>query len=214
MVERWDHEVDDALDALAPESTRHNPPMPDAPASHPAIASTAAWLDAAVIGLDLCPFARAVRAQNALRIALSAATDWPALRLDLADELARLVAADPAVIETTLLVCPDLPAGFDEFNQFLDDADDTLVGLDLEGVVQVASFHPDYCFAGTEADDVTNATNRSPHPTLHLLRESSVERAVAAFGDTDAICDANLKTLRELGGAGWERLRAGWLRPS
>ena len=186
--------------------------MPDAPASHPAIASTAAWLYAAVIGLDLCPFANAVRARQAVRFALSAATDWPALRSDLADELARLVAADPAEIETTLIVCPDVPAGFDDFNQFLDDADDTVRALDLEGVIQVASLHPDYRFAGTEADDVTNATNRSPHPTLHLLRESSVERAVAAFGDTDAICDANMKTLRELGNAGWEQLRTAWLR--
>ena len=189
----------------------NNPSMPDAPPSHPALASTAAWLDAAVIGLDLCPFASGVRARRAVRFALSAATDWPALRLDLADELARLVAADPAEVETTLIVCPDVPSGFDDFNQFLDEADDTLVALDLEGVIQVASFHPDYRFAGTEADDVTNATNRSPHPTLHLLRESSVERAVARFGDTGAICDANLKTLRELGNAGWEQLRAAWL---
>ena len=186
--------------------------MPDAPASHPAIAGTAAWLDAAVIGLDLCPFAKAVRARQAVRFAISAATDWPTLRHDLVGELARLVAADPVDIETTLLVCPDLPAGFDEFNQFLDEADDSLVALDLEGVIQVASFHPDYRFAGTDGADVTNATNRSPHPTLHLLRESSVERAVASFGDTDAICDANLKTLRELGNTGWERLRAAWLR--
>lgn len=186
--------------------------MPDAPASHPALASTAAWLDAAVIGLDLCPFAKTVRARQAVRFALSHATDWPTLRSDLADELARLVGADPADIETTLIVCPDVPAGFDDFNQFLDEADDTLIALDLEGVIQVASFHPDYRFAGTEADDVTNATNRSPHPTLHLLRESSVERAVAGFGDTDAICDANLKTLRELGNAGWENLRGAWLR--
>ncbi len=191
---------------------RHNRSMPDAPALHPAIASTAAWLDAAVIGLDLCPFAKAVRARHAVRFAFSAATDWPALRQDLASELAHLIAADPAAIETTLIVCPDLPAGFDDFNQFLDDADDTLVALDLEGVIQIASFHPDYRFAGTEADDVTNATNRSPLPTLHLLRESSVERAVASFGDTEAICDANLKTLRDLGNAGWERLRAAWLR--
>ena len=205
----------DALDRLARARDTgvagHNPSMPDAPAPHPAIASTATWLDAAVIGLDLCPFASGVRARQAVRFALSAATAWPALRSDLADELARLIAADPAEIETTLVVCPDVPVGFDEFNQFLDEADDTLVALDLEGVIQIASFHPDYRFAGTEAHDITNATNRSPHPTLHLLRESSVERAVASFGDTDAICDANLKTLRELGNAGWMSLRATWL---
>ena len=185
--------------------------MPETTASHPAAAVTAAWLDAAVIGLDLCPFAKAVRARQAVRIAVSEASDWPALRSDLADELTRIVAADPADLETTLIVCADVPAGFDEFNQFLDDADDVVRALGLEGEIQVASFHPDYRFAGTEADDVTNATNRSPWPTLHLLRESSVERAVASFGDTDAICDANLKTLRALGDAGWQRLSEAWL---
>ncbi len=175
-----------------------------------ALTATRAWLDHAVVGLDLCPFAKAPAARGQVRIALSPARDWPALRDDLARELAAIAAADPADVETTLLVCPDVPESFDDFNQFLDEADDAVRALDLEGVIQVASFHPRYRFADAEEDDVTNATNRSPWPTLHLLREDSVERAVRATPDPAAIYENNMRTLRTLGAEGWERLRAAW----
>lgn len=145
-----------------------------------------------------------------MRFALSGATDWPALAYDLRSELTRLAATDPAEVETTLLVCPEVPASFDDFNQFLDEADDAVRSLQLEGVIQVASFHPQYRFEGTGNDDVTNATNRSPWPTLHLLREDSVERAVSAIPDPAAIYEANQRTLRALTADGWNRLSATW----
>lgn len=175
-----------------------------------ALTATRIWLDRAVVGLDLCPFAKGPAARGQVRLALSTATGWAALRDDLCAELALLAAADPAEVETTLLVCPALPGGFDDFNQFLDDADDAVRSLDLEGVIQVASFHPSYRFADADDDDVTNATNRSPWPTLHLLREDSVERAVRAVADPAAIYENNMRTLRALGAEGWERLSAAW----
>ncbi|MEO7056210.1 MAG: DUF1415 domain-containing protein [Caldimonas sp.] len=189
-----------------------DPPLADTGRS--AVAATVSWLEQAVIGLDLCPFAKAVRAKDQVRFVISDARGWAALRSDLADELADLAAADPAIAETSLLVCPNVPADFEAFNQFLDEADDAVRGLDLEGVIQVASFHPHYRFEGTDEGDVTNATNRSPYPTLHLLRESSVERAVAVLSDPDSIYEANLRTLAALGAEGWARLQANWAPPT
>lgn len=175
-----------------------------------ALAATRAWLDHAVIGLDLCPFAKGPAARGQVRFALSAARDWPAVLDDLHSELTLLAGADPGQVETTLLVCPDVPAGFDDFNQFLDAADDAVRSLDLEGVIQVASFHPEYRFADVAEDDVSHATNRSPHPTLHLLREESVERAVASIPDPAAIYESNMRRLRTLTAGGWEKLSAAW----
>ena len=175
-----------------------------------ALAATRMWLDRAVIGLDLCPFARAPAARGQVRFALSGASDWPTLLGDLRSELALIAAAEPAEVETTLLVCPDVPASFDAFNQFLDDADEAVRSQGLEGVIQVASFHPQYRFADAPEDDVAHATNRSPWPTLHLLREDSVERAVLAVPDPAAIYEANMRTLRALTAEGWERLSAAW----
>lgn len=187
--------MDDAISPIDPELERR------------AIAETRAWLAHVVIGLDLCPFARAVVARNQVRYAVTAASDEAALRASLRDELTLLAAAEPAEIDTTLLICPKALPDFDDYNDFLDEADDLLREMDLDGVIQVASFHPDYRFADTEPDDVTNATSRSPWPMLHLLREASVERAVDAFPDTDAIVEANMRTLRALGNDGWEALR-------
>ncbi len=185
--------------------------MAGAPTHAEVEARTLRWLRDAVIGLNLCPFAKAVDAKGQLRIAVTDATDEATLRAALRDELRLLVAADAQRIDTTLLVHPQALAGdFDAFNQFLDEADDELRAQRLEGEIKIASFHPHYRFAGTDADDITNATNRAPFPMLHLLREASVERAVAAFPDADAIVDANLATLRRLGHAGWARLAAGW----
>lgn len=125
---------------------------------------------------------------------------------DLRAELGGLHAADPRQLETTLLIHPWVLTDFIEYNDFLEVCDSTLVELDLEGEIQIASFHPQYCFAGTDPEDIENYTNRSPHPMLHLLRESSVERAVESVPDTDAIYLKNIRTLRELGYAGWQRL--------
>ena len=172
----------------------------------PALAETRAWVERAVIGLQLCPFAKAPQVKGQVRYVISEAVDADALLSDLADELQLLAAAPSDGIETTLLVHPRVFADFEDHNDFLEIAEAALVALDLEGVIQIASFHPQYRFADSEPDDITNATNRSPHPTLHLLREESIERAVAAFGDTDRIFQANIETLRRLGREGWRRL--------
>jgi hypothetical protein len=173
-----------------------------------ALAQTRAWVDQAVIGLNLCPFAKAVQTKSLVRYVCSDARDTAALRAQLREELLRLAAAPIIEVETTLLVHPWVLGDFLAYNDFLDEADRLLRELKLVGEVQIASFHPDYRFAGTEADDIGNATNRSPHPTLHLLREASIDRAVAAFPDAEAIVEANQRTLRALGPEGWARLRA------
>ncbi|HKX41276.1 MAG TPA: DUF1415 domain-containing protein [Burkholderiaceae bacterium] len=170
-------------------------------------ANTLAWLEHAVIGLNLCPFAKAPWSKGQVRCVVSASRDPGTLLAELADELNLLVETDPQQIETTLLVVPDQFVEFEDFNDFLDAADAALAALDLEGTIQIASFHPRYRFAGTAPDDLDNATNRAPYPTLHLLREDSVARAVGAIPDPSAIYEANIRTLRELGEPGWEALR-------
>jgi hypothetical protein len=173
------------------------------------IAATRLWIDRAVLGLNLCPFARAPIAQGRVRLVVSEARDVEALVADLCEEAGVLSSADPAETETSLLIHPFVLADFLDFNDFLDVADATLVAMDLEGVLQIASFHPHYRFADTDADAIENCTNRSPYPTLHLLRESSIDAAVAAMPDTDAISDRNIQTLRALGAAGWSALQRG-----
>jgi hypothetical protein len=170
------------------------------------IANTQRWLERAVIGLNLCPFAKAVHAKGQVRYVLSAATTAEALLEQLGAELLLLRDTPAGEVDTTLLVHPDALGDFLDYNDFLEEADELVAELGLEGVLQVASFHPHYQFAGTDPDDIENATNRSPHPTLHLLREDSVERAVAAYPDPDAIVERNIETLRELGSDGWEKL--------
>jgi len=178
------------------------------PPAEQALAETRAWVDRAVIGLNLCPFAKAVQVKNQIRYVVSGATDEEALLDELRTEMERLVAADPAAVDTTLLIHPGVLEDFLDFNDFLGLADEALEDLGYEGVLQVASFHPRFQFEGTEPDDVTNATNRSPYPTLHLLREESVDRAVAAFPEAEAIYEKNIRTLEELGADGWAELQA------
>ena len=172
----------------------------------PIIQETRDWLEKAVIGLNLCPFAKPVHVAGRIRFAVSRAETPEALLADLLTELRTLAAADPEEIETTLLIHPRVLTDFLDYNDFLGVADAALEELDLVGEIQVASFHPDYQFEGTAPDDIENYTNRSPHPILHLLRESSVEEAVASFPDTDRIYKANVETLRKLGLEGWRRL--------
>jgi hypothetical protein len=172
-----------------------------------AIAETRAWVDRAVIGLNLCPFAKAVQAKGQIRYVVTNATDTDALLEALRDELRLLADADPAQVETTLLIHPGVLADFLDFNDFLEIADAALEALGYAGVLQVASFHPQYQFAGTADDDVTNATNRSPYPTLHLLREESIDRAVAAFPEAETLYERNIRTLQALGPQGWAALQ-------
>jgi hypothetical protein len=170
------------------------------------IATTRNWLEKAVIGLNLCPFARAVYAGDRIRYVVSDTTTIEGLLEVLAAELELLAETDENKTETTLLIHPQVLGDFPDYNDFLELADALVEELELDGLLQVASFHPQYQFAETEPDDVTNCTNRSPYPTLHLLRESSVERAVAAHPDTEQIYRDNIKTLRQLGREGWDRL--------
>jgi hypothetical protein len=164
------------------------------------------WLERAVIGLNLCPFAKAVYVKRQVRIVVSDATTPRDLLEQLGEELALLRDTPADEVDTTLLVHPLVLADFLAYNAFLDDADALVQALDLEGELQVASFHPDYQFAGTAPDEVDNLTNRAPYPILHLLREASVERAVAAYPDPDAIIERNIATVRALGFEGWNRL--------
>jgi len=170
------------------------------------VAATRAWLEKAVIGLNLCPFAKTVHVANQIRYAVSNAQTTEALLADLGCELQTLAAADPAQVETTLLVHPRVLDDFLDYNDFLDIADAAVEELGLTGTIQVASFHPQYRFADTEPDAIENYSNRSPYPMLHLLREESVERAVATFPHAGHIPERNIETLRRIGHDGWRRL--------
>lgn len=167
------------------------------------------WLERAVIGLNLCPFAKAVHVREQIHYVVSNATQPRQLLEELGSELDALVAIDAAVRETTLLIAPGCLEDFLEFNDFLTQADRLLRRRRLEGVVQLASFHPAYQFSGTDPGDIANFTNRSPYPTLHLLREASIERAVQAFPRPEAIYEANMQTLQRLGAEGWAALDVG-----
>jgi hypothetical protein len=164
------------------------------------------WLEAAVIGLNLCPFAKAVYVKNQVRLVVSHARHADDLLEDLDRELDLLVATPAEEIDTTLLIHPTLFEDFLDFNDFLEVAEGVVDEHELEGVVQLASFHPQFQFDGTEPDAISNYTNRAPFAILHLLREDSVERAVAAFPQADAIFEQNIATLEKLGHAGWQAL--------
>jgi len=168
-----------------------------------AIAATRLWVDRAVIGLNLCPFAKGVSVRGQVRYAVSDARDAAALLDDLEAELRLLSIAAAEQVDTTLLIHPFVLTDFLDYNDFLEVADAALERLGLAGVIQVASFHPHYQFEGTSPDDVTNFTNRSPYPVLHLLREASVDAAVAAFPDAALIYQHNIETMQQLGIDGW-----------
>lgn len=174
------------------------------------IAATRQWLEKAVIGLNLCPFAKAVYVKEQVRFVVSRAPHLDGLLEDLDRELDFLAAAAPEEVDTTLLIHPTLLADFLDFNDFMQLAEAAVGEHGLEGVIQIASFHPAFQFEGTEPDAIGNYTNRAPFPTLHLLREASIARAVAAFPDAETIYERNIETLERLGTEGW---RALWRKP-
>lgn len=176
------------------------------PAAPDPIAATREWVDKAVIGLNLCPFAKSVQVKGQVRYVLSVATTPEALLVDLDRELRHLAAVDPETTDTTLLVHPQVLQDFLDFNDFLGPAEALLAERGLDGVLQIASFHPRFQFAGTAPDDISNFTNRSPFPTLHLIREASIDRAVEAFPEAEAIFERNIEMLEKLGHAGWAAL--------
>lgn len=164
------------------------------------------WLERAVIGLNLCPFAKSVHVKGQIHWVVSAANDAQAVRDDLVRELHGLQASDPSQRDTTLLVIPGCLDDFFDFSKFLARADRVLAELGVLGELQIASFHPQFQFAGTDATDITNFTNRAPYPTLHLLREASIDRAVEVFPEAETIYEKNMQALQRLGHAGWDAL--------
>jgi hypothetical protein len=172
------------------------------------IAYTSAWVEHVVIGLNLCPFAKPVHTKGQIDYFLSHARDETTLAADLRLAMQRLIASTPDSMDTCLLIHPWVLSDFFDYNNFLNIADEILDELELIGVLQIASFHPHYQFAGTTEDDVTNCTNRSPFPMLHLLREESLDKATAALPDANVIVDRNLNTMITLGHEGWNRLQS------
>ena len=173
------------------------------------IADTVRWMERAVIGLNLCPFAKAVHSKGQIHYVVSEATDARDLLQALHQELEALAEANPEKRDTTLLIAPQCLEDFLDFNDFLELADNLIDALDLGGILQVASFHPRFQFADTEPGDITNATNRAPYPTLHLLREESIDRAVEAFPEAETIYERNMQVLQDLGADGWQALDVG-----
>jgi hypothetical protein len=180
----------------------------DLAASAEIVAATQVWLERAVIGLNLCPFAKAVHVKKQIRYAVTGAQTADELLAELAQELQLLSATDPKTLDTTLLIHPQAMGDFLDFHFFLAEADALIRNQGFDGVFQIASLHPRYEFAGSDAEDIENYTNRAPYPMLHLLREASIDRAVAAFPDAADIFEKNIETLNRLGHEGWRRL---WL---
>lgn len=176
------------------------------------IAATRIWLERAVIGLNLCPFAKAVHVKKQVRYVVSKASDSDTLLADLERELQYLAKVPPDEADTTLLIHPYVLGKFDDFTDFLDLVDVTVCLQGLSGILQVANFHPDYCFSDAEPDDMGNYTNRSPYPTLHLIREESLDRAVRAFPEAATIYERNIETMERIGLEGWRALNVGALK--
>lgn len=181
-----------------------------APEDELALSRTRRWLEHAVVGLNLCPFAKSVMVKGQVHYALTPATGWNDLLEALEREVDGLLACPPEQRDTTLLIAPQALPDFFEFNGFMGEAERLLARRELEGVLQLAHFHPHFEFAGADADDVAHFTNRTPYPTLHLLRSDSIARAVKAFPDASAIYDTNIATLRAMGRAGWDTLMKEW----
>ena len=173
------------------------------------VQDTVRWLERAVIGLNLCPFAKGVHTKGQIHYAVSHATDARGLLEDLQRELEALAEASPAKRDTTLLMAPQALPDFLDFNDFLELADELVEAMDLAGILQVAPFHPRFQFDGTEVGDVGNCTNRAPYPTLHLLREESIDSAVEAFPEAEEIFERNIEVLERLGAQGWDDLDVG-----
>ncbi|MCP3689246.1 MAG: DUF1415 domain-containing protein [Gammaproteobacteria bacterium] len=155
------------------------------------------WVEALVVGMNLCPFAKRELVNNKIRFATTTSITKEQLLMALQAEL-NLLNTDSS-IETTLLIHPGVLQDFHDYNQFLNYADSLLVEMGLDGTYQIASFHPEYQFDGTQQDDAENYTNRSPYPMLHLIREASLERAIANYPQVDQIPQRNIELMNELG---------------
>lgn len=172
------------------------------------IALTREWVEQAVIGLNLCPFANSVFRKNQIAFQVSHAQTTDALWQDLLAASETMLSTPADQMDTLLLIHPWALGDFFEFNDFVGDVEALFDANGLSGVLQVASFHPDYQFADATANDPTNHTNHSPFPTLHLLREASLDKAIDSVQNTESIVDNNLETMRRLGHAGWDEIQA------
>ncbi len=161
------------------------------------IDATHRWVSDVVVGLNLCPFARRELVKERVRFEVTGASSEEALLIALQNELVHL--NEHPEVETTLLVHPAVLQDFAEYNEFLATADGLLEYLELDGIYQIASFHPDYQFGGTKPDDAENYTNRSPYPMLHLLREESLERAISGYPGAELIPGQNIELMNRLG---------------
>lgn len=170
------------------------------------ISDTTIWLEKAVIGLNLCPFAKAPYVKKQIRIAISHAKHLDGFLEDLDREIQTLLHTPTSELETTLLIHPELFDDFLIFNDMLDNAESALTDHAADGIIQIAPFHPQFQFDNTPAEDITNYTNRSPYPTLHLIREDSIDKAIHAFTDTAVIFERNMTLLRNMGQDGWNQL--------
>lgn len=199
--------MSEAVTTRLPQNLHASPAVLHVPeATVDIIEATQRWLMRAVVGLNLCPFAKAVHVKQQIRYAVTAASTADELLAELEHEFRHLLQTDANELDTTLLIHPQVMGEFLDFHFFLDEADALLRRLELDGLFQIASLHPHYEFAGSQPDDIANHTNRAPYPTLHLLREASIDRAVAAFPDAAEIFEKNIDTLQQLGHEGWERL--------
>jgi hypothetical protein len=195
----------DYLKSISMSTANPNPNADD----EAIIAATRRWVERAVVGLNLCPFAKAVVVKEQVRYVVSPARTPEELLEQLMNELQDLADADPEQVDTTLLIHPFVLEDFLDFNEFLDVADAAIEDMRLDGEIQVASFHPAYQFADTDANDIANYTNRAPYPILQLLREESIDRAVEAIPDAAEIFEKNIDTLEKLGHEGWDKLDVG-----
>jgi hypothetical protein len=161
------------------------------------ISATQAWVKSVIIGYGICPFAKREWDRGSIYFAVSRATDIECFLAHLIQECERLDSDDG--VETTLLIYPDAFLTFADYLDYLDIAERLLIMQGYEGVYQLASFHPNYCFEGAAPDDAANYTNRSPYPMLHLIREESIERAVAAYPHPENIPERNIELTRRLG---------------
>ena len=176
------------------------------PSDEKVVSATIAWLERFVIGLNLCPFARAIHVKNHIRYVVSHARKSSVLLEDLRQELLSFAGCSADQVDSVLLIHPHALNDFANYSGFLELCNLLIAELDLEGVVQIASFHPDYQFAENEAEDVTNYTNRSPYPMLHLLRESSVTRALESFPNSENIVNRNISLMKAMGKAKLDEL--------
>ncbi|MEL0636361.1 DUF1415 domain-containing protein [Marinomonas sp. TI.3.20] len=165
---------------------------------------TIKWVNDFIVGLNICPFAKREMERESVRFVVVRSKKSQVALEELMSEVHWL--DEHPETETTIIVFPTLFSDFYRYLDFVDLAENIMFEQECEGVYQLATFHPNYCFSGAEPEDVSNYTNRSPYPMLHLLREASVEKAIEFYGDTDAIPERNIDVMEEMGKESLEKI--------